>query len=464
MNSLLQKPPLAFLLSYVKPLNLQTKKLCLPSHIKPFFLASIIKDHKTCLILTVNSEKAQQLQRDLSCFIKVTTFPETEDAETAGDRKEILLALSNSKPITCIFSIPAFCQSLPNKTSLYSEIKLALDQEIDPLSLIERLLAMGYTRRERCEEKGELSLRGGILDVWPINSNEPIRCEFCDDKIEGIRRFNPDTQLSFRKERDFTIWPCQNSSGGFSIFDYLPEDAILFLDEQESEEWAETESRLKKEKTYSISSAGAPVIPTSSPQKFYGKMEALFEQIEEWLEEKKKVVILGYYPAQAERLKEFLLEKDVLVVTAPLSQGFIIENLVVITPAEIFGTPFYPANPREKTRRTTEFIELKIGDYAVHTKYGIGKFLGISTLSTEKGMKDFLHLEYALSDRLYIPTERMETVERYVGPAEPELSRLGRGSWDRTKEKIKESCLIFGKGLIEMEALRCLLRKKPYPK
>lgn len=316
--------------------------------------------------------------------------------------------------------------------------------------------------------KGELSLRGGILDVWPINSNEPIRCEFCDDKIEGIRRFDPDSQLSFRKEKDFTIWSSKNPAVGLSIFDYLPEDAIIFLDEpeilKEKEEWGEIEAKLKKEKTYSISSLEAPIIPTSSIQKFYGKMPALFEQIEKWLDEKKKIVILGYYPAQTERLKEFLFEKDVIAVTATLSAGFIIENLVVITPAEIFGTPFYPANPREKTRRTTEFIELKIGDYAVHTKYGIGKFLGISTLSTEKGMKDFLHLEYALSDRLYIPTERMETVERYVGPAEPELSRLGRGDWDRTKKKAKESCLIFGKGLIEMEALRCLLRKKPYPK
>ncbi|MEK9149950.1 MAG: CarD family transcriptional regulator, partial [Candidatus Desantisbacteria bacterium] len=404
-----------------------------------------------------------QIQRDLSCFIKIALFSETEDKETASLRKEILLALAKSEPITCVFSIPAFCQSFPDKTSLYSEIKLSLDQEIDLIQLVEKLLAMGYIRREHVEEKGELSLRGGILDVWPVNSEEPFRGEFLDDKIEGIRRFNPDTQLSFRKERDFTIWPCQNSGGGLSIFDYLPEDAVIFLDEQEKEEAREIEAKLKERKTYFISSLEPPIMPTSSIQKFYGKMSALFEQIEKWTIEKKRIVVCGYYPAQEKRLKEFLLEKDVLVVTAPLSSGFVIENLAVITSTEIFGTPFYPSTP-EKRRRFTEFVELKIGDYAVHTKYGIGKFLGINSLSTERGMKDFLHLEYANGDSLYIPVERMDRVERYVGPAEPQLSRLGRSYWDRTKQKVKESCLLFGKELIEMEALRSLLRKRPYPK
>jgi transcription-repair coupling factor (superfamily II helicase) len=453
------EPPLSFLLSSIK----LTKRLGLPSHIKPFLLASIIKDQKTCIILTADSEKADQLQRDISCFIKVATFPEIEDKETASQRKEILLALSNSKPITCIFSIPAFCQNFPDKTSLYSEIRLALDQEIDLTSLIEMLIAMGYTRRERCEEKGEVSLRGGILDIWPINSEEPIRCEFLDDKIEGMRRFNPDTQLSFRKEKEFVIWACQNSSLKLSIFDYLAEEAIIFLDEQENKGWEEIKTRLKGRETYSISPLEQPIIPSSSPQKFYGKMDLLFEQIERWQKEKKRVVVLGYYPAQTERLKEFLLEKNVLVVTAPLSCGFIIEDLVVVTACEIFATPFYPPK-KEKRRRLTEFIELKVGDYAVHTKYGIGRFLGIDSLSTENGMKDFLHLEYASSDRLYIPVERMDRVERYIGPAEPRLSRLGRDYWERAKKKVKESCLLFGKELIEMEALRSLLRKRPYPK
>ncbi|MDI6752234.1 MAG: transcription-repair coupling factor [bacterium] len=456
------EPPLSFLLSQIEPQILQTKRLGLPSHIKPFLLASVIKDQKTCLILTEDSEKAQQLQRDLSCFIKVSLFPETEDKETASLRKEILLALSKSEPITCIFSLPAFCQSFPDKTSLYSEIQLSLDQEIDLIQLVEKLVAIGYIRREHVEEKGELSLRGGILDVWPVNSEEPVRCEFLDDKIEGIRRFNPDTQLSFRKCADFIIWPCQNSrSDKLSIFDYLSEEAIIFLDEQEK--GLEIEAKLKERRTYFINSLEPPIMPTSSIQKFYGKVETFFEQIERWLKERKAIVVCAYYPAQEKRLKEFLLEKDVLVVTAPLSCGFVIENLAVITPAEIFGTPFYPSKP-EKRRRFTEFIELKIGDYAVHTTYGIGRFLGISTLSTERGIKDFLLLEYANGDSLYIPTERMDRVERYVGPAEPQMSRLGRGYWDKTKRKVKESCLLFGKELIEMEALRLLLKKKPYPK
>ncbi|MEC9490603.1 MAG: transcription-repair coupling factor [Halanaerobiales bacterium] len=211
---------------------------------------------------------------------------------------------------------------------------------------------------------------------------------------------------------------------------------------------------------------------TSSLEPFHGQLELFSDKIIELLQKKYRIAITLNSASKKRRVKMFLEEKNLIVgddfgesriVIFPdsLAEGFIFDDikLAVFSDKEVFG------NEQKKKRKIGDFEEgveissiddLKAGNYVVHENHGIGKYLGVKTLEIQGQHKDYLVLKYAGEDKLYVPTEKIHLVQKYIGSdaGNPKLYKLGSSDWKKVKEKVQKSVEEMAVGLLELYAER----------
>lgn len=211
----------------------------------------------------------------------------------------------------------------------------------------------------------------------------------------------------------------------------------------------------------------------------------LAKTLQEWLGQGFQVFIACHQQPQAERLKDLLMpygiacviseasfseassaqnrpggDGAVTLLMGDISRGFRLSysRLVLIAEEELFGKRVRRRGVSEvrKKQILASLAELKPGDYMVHVDHGIGLYRGLQHISVAGVGGDFLLLEYAGSDKLYLPVDRLGLVQRYVGPegAEPHLDKLGGNSWEKTKGKVKKAVEELAGELLEIYAKR----------
>ena len=216
---------------------------------------------------------------------------------------------------------------------------------------------------------------------------------------------------------------------------------------------------------------------------YYKKdIEILFNDIEKAIKEKKKIYILAQTKEKAKKIKKILDEKEILnKLEEKLDKTIIVESIesvVTITLGKLSsGFENYDTNQivivadelvdgekRKKLIRNTAFKEgekvvfadLKVGDYVVHQKYGIGIYIGVNTIEADRTIKDYLKIKYDGDDILYIPTSSLDTIRKYIGGdvIKPKINKLGSKDWENTKAKVKKNLREVAKELIELYAKR----------
>ena len=205
---------------------------------------------------------------------------------------------------------------------------------------------------------------------------------------------------------------------------------------------------------------------------YAGQLPSFLKKIKQLLGQKRRLIIVSQ---QASRLSELLDEED--IIAAPLTevkqssapgslmlvQGSLAEGWVMnhdtylFTDAEIFG--FVKQRRLVKKRPVPHhqlLFEITPGDYVVHIEHGVAKFSGVTTLSTDGIEREYLVLRYAAGDKLYVPTDQIDRVSRYIGAGDrpPVLSRLGTQEWTRTKQKAKEAAEDLAQELLALYAAR----------
>ncbi len=202
----------------------------------------------------------------------------------------------------------------------------------------------------------------------------------------------------------------------------------------------------------------------------------------------RKVIVTASDPAQLQRLEHLLsisridsveraasfaealiAEPDKLwLVEGHLHDGFTLaaDGLTVVTDEEIFGEKRRIRTRRRisRARALTILGNLEVGDHMVHVDHGIGCYRGLKHLRAGGTEGDFIHLEYAGGDRYYLPVDRINLVEKYIGggAALPRLDKLGGTVWTRTKKRVKESILEMAQELLELEAFRAIHTRSPF--
>ncbi|MEA3365883.1 MAG: CarD family transcriptional regulator, partial [Candidatus Hydrogenedentes bacterium] len=352
------------------------------------------------------------------------------------------------------------------------------------------------------EHRGEMSLRGGILDIFPIANELPVRLEFFGDEIESIRLFEPETQRSVGRCESTRILPRSEKrmlregaeeSKLSTLFNYLPESALVALDEpariaEEAEasakirpderflmSWKDIEYALERFPCLALAQvtlgrAGKnPRVraPMRSITGWERDREAFWEQLKKWDADGYRVRILCANTGERRRLYELLEERgyrighdtfDLAIEIGRLRGGFVspADKLTVLSEREMFGRHYVRRRRRrfEAGAAITSFDDLKAGDYIVHARHGIGRYLGLRRFEGKAG--DFLALQYRNGDKLYLPVTHIDEVQKYVAGenATPRVDKLGGSTWARTKARVKKAVRDMTEELLKLYATR----------
>ncbi|MCL0091590.1 DEAD/DEAH box helicase, partial [Dehalococcoidales bacterium] len=416
-----------------------------------------------------------------------------------------------------VASAPAFMQkTTPYKDFISTCHTIKLGMDIEPFKLLSQWQAMGYRLENMVEVPGTISHRGGIIDIYPPTSDLPARVEFFGNTIDSIRLFDPTSQRSQTMVSEVTIGPAtellltnqlEPTLNG-SILDYLSQDGLIILDEPgkikqaienidaeanklRSEKlaegelppdsprpyftWKELESRMENRRCLMLTAWGITderqykLSFTPAPS-YAGQLPVFIKKAKQRLRQKQRLILISH---QASRLSELLDEEAIIapplteikqipqpgsltLVQGSLAEGWVMNNdTYLFTDAELFG--FIKQQRLLKKRPVPHHkIDLAPGDYVVHVEHGIAKFAGITTLTTDHSQKEYLVLLYGADDKLYVPTDQIDRIHRYIGAGEqpPVLSRLSTREWTRTKQRVKESVAEVAQELLALYAAR----------
>jgi transcription-repair coupling factor (superfamily II helicase) len=431
--------------------------------------------------------------------------------ELARQRTETLTRLSAGEPIIVLATIEALAMKVPPPRLFYElQCSLRLGEIVDKDQLLARLIQFGYERVDRVDSVGYFSNRGGIIDVYPVNLATPVRIELFGDNIDSIREFHPVTQRSIKTLSTVSLLPSLDSdeiAADSTVISYLPAGAGIVFDEPvrleealngirhsdattaaRTAEWsllkkqakAETRTCWLSQLPYAVDSAdvaGQSGIVTRGIPPYHRKAEFLVNDIRSWQERQYQILLMMSSLQSVTILRENLIQQGiqaqalipadtmtspgVYVVQGNLSAGFELpeEKLAVITEKEIKGRLKLQRRSRTgQSRRIADYTELKAGDHVVHVAHGIGKYIGVETIELNGVHRDYFHIRYAADDKLYVPTDQVQLLQKYIGSEgdAPKLSRLGGTDWARAKSRAKAAVADLARDLLELYARRSI--------
>ena len=420
--------------------------------------------------------------------------------------------------ITNLMGFLRFLPSPIDYKSSYSKIKLGDEIKIE--TLVSNLYKIGYKRESLVNKTGEIAVRGFITDIFPINYKNPIRIEFWGDEIERISEFDIDTQISKDRLDEVIITPTTefivdkeleeepkhreliNYIKPFSILDYL-DNPIIFYDDKKSIEKSfellteeindyknnnelsnDTKFMFDLEKSYKheeidfvsfdnkTNSNKSIKYQSFELDNFIGGMDSISKRLNSYIKDGKTVIICLSDRYKINRLENELTNSNIVVtnisdiienkinlVVKKINSGYIIGNYVVVSEKELFNKKesgvAYKSNFKMGSK-IRDINKLNIGDYVVHVVHGIGIYKGIRTLTKNGLKKDYLTIEYKGEDKLYIPVEKLEFINKYSSNegATPKVNKLGGTEWTKTKLHIKKKIESIAGDLLKLYSER----------
>ena len=550
-------------------------------------IASAARAHEgPLLVVARDNHEAHQLEADLHTLLgtagdlPVVAFPDWETLpydqfsphpDIVSQRLSALHRLPTLEKGIVVVPVQTLMQRLsPLKHIAGGSFDYRMGQRLDFDAEKRRLEAASYRHVPQVLDPGDFAVRGGLLDVYPMGADAPLRIELLDDTIDSLRHFDPESQRSLDRVESVQLLPgrevpldersveramtllrdrfdvdtrrsalYQDLKSGLApagveyylplffdatstLFDYLHADALPVLTDGFGEAaeafWAQTRNRYDQRR-HDIE---RPLLP---PDELYLSPDSLRER----LNQRQRVEVcgpqhsrhgdalplgdqplpplpvaakdapagealksfLGHYPGRVliasdspgrrEALLEVLqaaaLVPEVLadftafrtgrdrfaITVAPLEDGFALDDprIAVLTERQLFPERATQAHRRRRTGREPEAIirdlgELTEGAPIVHEDHGVGRYRGLIAMDVGGMPGEFLEIEYAKGDRLYVPVAQLLLISRYSG-ASPEtapLHSLGGEAWAKAKKKAAEKVRDVAAELLEIQARR----------
>jgi transcription-repair coupling factor (superfamily II helicase) len=469
---------------------------------RPLVITELLHCHPGPAVVVVRAmADAHRWAQDLRFFgAPVLEFPEREPRlwrgghhrEADAERAVIARRLASGEPVVVVATPAGLDTALPAPAEFAARtLRIGVGDRLERELLLEAFETAGYERVETVVEVGQWSVRGGIVDVFVPSHPSPVRLEFFGDDVESIRRFDPTTQRSTDALDELLVLPLGapvEEAGAAYLLDYVPVAAPVILDapallDETSEEAPGRRplrdvlgERPRVELDLVTGTGLEHVLDTQEVPRFTGHFAQLTEALGRWRAEGFTVRLIVADEHQAEHLRQILRDHDAEVpvvgaIDAPESPAIVVGEcsagiaisavgLVLLTEAELFGAR-RRALRRPKYQRgaaLTAFTDLAVGDLVVHEDHGIGRYLGLRTMSVGDREGDFLLLEYAEGGRLYVPVERLDLVSKYLGGDEgaARLDRMGGASWQKVKESVRAALREMAEGLLKLYAQRAL--------
>ena len=407
-------------------------------------------------------------------------------AHLVGERARALDVLARGG-VVCV-SARALAEGMPATDDRPELVRLTREDGAGLDDLVEALAHAGYERVERVEERGQIAVRGGLVDIFPSTGREPLRVEFFGDEIEQIRAFSPFTQRALHPVDDAVVFPAREalqSAAEVALLEGDEPDLIPLLDRTPDLVWQldDVASLWQEEGLASPSVDGAArldALPRSQPHVFEAQRPAIAarglaeaeNELAAMIKQGRRVVVT--FPHQGEALRtqrllrrvEATVEDDIATLTpgpslafvvSPVRRGFVWRDLgiAVLPDTQVFRK----RPPRVDTRlgrALQSFADLRVGDYVVHEDHGVGRLLGFETKDVAGVTRDYLFLAFKGEDRLYVPHEQIGKVSRYIGAdaKAPSLSKLGGKAWQNLKSRARASVRELAGELLALYAQR----------
>ncbi|MRG88178.1 transcription-repair coupling factor [Salinibacillus xinjiangensis] len=550
---------------------------------------------KPVLIITHHLSQAQKLYEDLvelSHDGRVFLYPVNElmaseiavaSPELLSQRMDALHHWFNQERGIFIAPVAACKRILPPKQR-WNQAKLPfrVGESISIEEYSKLLVEMGYKREDMIGAPGEFSIRGGIIDIYPLTTENPVRIELFDDEVDSIRYFDSNSQRSYNeKVEEIIIGPAEElllsdeerlkgsqrlekllahslkklkdktakeelaenieydierirNGEQFkeihkyislfydqpaSLIDYMPSDGLVVIDEMSRVEetstsldheeadwyqalqeqnkmvrdlsmsfgWQDLQSRLEHYSKLYLS-VFLRHIPNTNPenliniscramQEFHGQMNLLNNEMNRWDKGDYSVLIVAPNRKRMEKVQSVLEDygmdsviadanislptHNATIIEGQISGGFELPlfRVAVLTEQELFKKQTSKPKRKQKisnAERIKSYQELKIGDYVVHANHGIGKYVGIETLELNGLHKDYMLIKYSGDDKLFVPIDQIDLVQKYVGSEgkEPKLYKLGGSEWKKVKRRVQSSVEDIADDLIKLYAER----------
>ncbi|MCL1992610.1 MAG: transcription-repair coupling factor [Spirochaetes bacterium] len=498
-----------------------------------------------------------------------------------AQRAKALSVMAAGSPGFVIIPQRAFLTPLPPPGNIKSlSVAVKQGERIDTRQISQSLAGFGYTRVPRVQMRGEYALRGEVLDVFMGGDDAAHRILLDFDKVEAIKRFDPDGQgsegggakigyLVLRPMKE-VVWTderidalganlglCDELKEGASAIieelianrgffgeelfyplafeksatplDYMAGGTLVLLDRERLENAQESLEReyqgmyaralreaaagekagslgafpSGKKRVYPLperillnfqemidgysnkrggrlvsfkslktaddaagNAAGSKVLRISVPcdpgRSFFGNIDYLKEEFVALFAAGWQITVAAESSAQALRLQTMLsgMPAALSIMDCHLSAGFSLPDVkfALVQESEIFGRRKRPPRSLKtvKSSPIDTFVELNPGDYVVHVNHGIGRFLGIERIKSLGSERDYISLEYAGEENVFVPVEQVNLVQRYIGNEghPPRLDTLGSKSWENRKNKVKKSVEDMAEKLIEIYSKR----------
>ncbi len=552
-------------------------------------LVTLYKElRQSICLLTYNEIQAKKLCQDIEKFgEKAWYFPKREVAaydyvaqskdlpyERIAVLNQMVLAQKEKRPIIVVTTIETVMQNMISKKELYQDmVEFTVGKPYSLEKLKNTLVELGYERNELVENKGQFSIRGGILDVG-LSENIGVRIEFWGDEVDSIRYFKLASQRSTEMLKSIIIFPAHEllvkdvkqavskirekypeekedieliEQGMYSskvdkyfnqfyeqqenFLDYLSKEYLLVLDENSKISQRQEniildnnhliDSLIEKERfvpeaiqnmsnfEYNLEQKQILYLEQNDILKNMTKfhfdtreihfhsleLEMLLSDLKIYQKEKKKVILLTGNELNSKKVCDILKEHEmnyryepswqeqttenkqevatksggIIVTLGGLSSGF--ENVDIGLVVVSMEASFEVQPKRKKLTNSFKqaekivFADLKPGDFVVHQTHGIGQFVGVNTITADDVTKDYIKIQYRNDDMLYVPTNNLDTVRKYIGGGEsssPKLNKLGGKEWSATTNKVKKHLQEIAKDLVELYAKRQKIKGYAY--
>ncbi|QDV21804.1 transcription-repair coupling factor [Aureliella helgolandensis] len=400
-------------------------------------------------------------------------------------------AAGRISPPIVVTTLPALMHSVPSPASLEGDKHvLQAGRRVDVEALRRWLVEAGYHATSSVQLPGEFATRGGILDIFPPDEALPVRVELFDDEVESLRSFDVISQRSIERRETLQLLAVQGSvAQDGNLLDYMPSDTIVMVHESLTVN-AAAEAFLSRvpfperfdapqvlwqrlasyTMSYSCQLAAEGYLgqlgrlPLNNVERIGGDLEKLGKEIDEHCQQR-SVIVVAMNDGEQQRLGELLSESQALksgrleIVVSQLQNGFEIipDGMWVLTAGQLLRRSHVRrAAKRTKSKPIDSFLDLRSGDLIVHLSHGIGVYRGTELLEKHGQKFEHLVLEFDGGTRIFVPSSKIELVQRYVGgtKSKPKLAKIGGQAWARQKKAAESAVQDMAVELLELQAQR----------